>query len=93
MAIFGSPALLMIDFQRDFCEQGEYADQHGGVDWVHEILPNAVRLLEAARKAGILIIHTREGYTPDLSDCDPVKLERSRKGDMRLLVKGHLGGS
>lgn len=91
MAMLVSPALLMIDFQRDFCERGGYADQHGGVEWVQEILPSAVRLLEAARKAGIPVIHTREGYTPDLSDCDPLKLERSRKGGCEIGSEGPLG--
>lgn len=93
-------ALLMIDFQRDFCEPGGYADRCGGIDWVRPILPPARRLLEAARAAGVFVVHTREGYAPDLADCSAAKLERSRRagaevgspGPMgRLLVRGEYG--
>ncbi len=55
-------ALLMIDFQRDFCEQGGYASRYGGTDWVEPILPKAEALLTSARNAGIPVFHTREGY-------------------------------
>ncbi|HEY8517329.1 MAG TPA: isochorismatase family cysteine hydrolase [Candidatus Binatia bacterium] len=81
----------MIDFQRDFCERGGYADHAGGVDWVRPIVPHARRLLEAARRAGLLVVHTREGYAPDLSDCDPTKLERSRRAGAEIGSPGPLG--
>jgi nicotinamidase-related amidase len=90
----------MIDFQRDFCERGGYADRCGGLGWVRPILPRARRLLDAARAADVLVVHTREGYAPDLSDCTPTKLARSRnagaavgsQGPMgRLLIRGEHG--
>jgi biuret amidohydrolase len=96
----GGTALMMIDFQRDFCAPGGYADRFAGLDWVRPILGPARRLLEAARAAGHLVVHTREGYAPDLSDCSPGKLARSRKagseigspGPMgRLLIRGEYG--
>lgn len=93
-------ALLMIDFQRDFCEAGGYASRCGGTAWVRPILPRAKRLLDAARGRGLLVVHTREGYAPDLADCYPMKRARSRRaggevgspGPMgRLLVRGEHG--
>ena len=93
-------ALMMIDFQRDFCAPGGYADRFAGLDWVRPILGPARRLLGAARGAGHLVVHTREGYAADLSDCSPDKLARSRKagseigspGPMgRLLIRGEYG--
>jgi nicotinamidase-related amidase len=84
-------ALVLIDFQRDFCEPGGYADHCGGLDWVLPILPNAERLLAAARRAGHMIVHTREGYAPDLSDVYPMKLERSRKAGGEIGVRGPMG--
>jgi nicotinamidase-related amidase len=93
-------ALLMIDFQRDFCAPGGYSDRFAGLDWVRPIIAPAARLLEAARRAGLLVVHTREGYAPDLSDCSPQKRARSRKagseigseGPMgRLLIRGEYG--
>ena len=86
-------ALLLIDFQRDFCASGGYADRCGGLDWVQPILPNAGRLLAAARAAGLTIIHTREGYAPDF----PIALRRSsraRAAPARRSVRaGRSGGS
>jgi nicotinamidase-related amidase len=84
-------ALLMIDFQRDFCALGGYADQHGGVAWAREIIPAAQRLLTAARASGIFIVHTREGYAPDLSDVSSQKLARSKAAGAEIGKKGPLG--
>ena len=94
-------ALLMIDFQRDFCEKGGYADTAWGeLGWVEEVIPQAAELLAACRAAGLLVIHTREGYASDLSDLGPVKLRRSQAagatiGDAgpmgRLLIRGEHG--
>lgn len=81
----------MIDFQRDFCAEGGYADQCGSVDWAREIIPAAQRLLAAARRAKVFIVHTREGYAPDLSDCSPPKLARSRKAGAEIGSPGPLG--
>src|SRR4051812_26550451 len=84
-------ALVMIDFQRDFCGPGGYADRFAGIDWVRPIIGPARRLLEAARRAGHLVVHTREGYAPDLSDCSPPKLRRSRKAGVEIGSPGPLG--
>jgi nicotinamidase-related amidase len=83
--------LLMIDFQRDFCAAGGYADQCGGLDWVLPILPKARQLLEGARKHKICIVHTREGYAPDLSDLFPERLARSRTAGAEYGQRGPLG--
>jgi len=93
-------ALIMIDFQRDFCSSGGYAAQCEGLDWVRPILPNAERLLSLARSHRLTIVHTREGYAPDLSDCFPERLARSKAagaeyGSMgplgRLMIRGEYG--
>jgi nicotinamidase-related amidase len=55
-------------------------------------------VLAKAREIGMLVIHTREGHRPDLTDCPPAKLNRGGKtfigeaGPMgRILVRGEKG--
>jgi nicotinamidase-related amidase len=86
-----STALLMIDFQRDFCAAGGYSDRFAGLDWVRPIIEPAQRLLEGARRSGHLVVHTREGYATDLSDCSPAKLERSHKAGSEIGSEGPMG--
>jgi biuret amidohydrolase len=54
--------------------------------------------MPAARAAGMLVVHTREGHRPDLADCPPAKLTRGgvtfigTDGPMgRILVRGESG--
>ncbi len=94
-------ALLIIDMQRDFCENGGFGELLGNdIALTKGIIPTVKRMLETARKEGMLVIHTREGHRPDLSDCPPQKLKRSKKqgagiGDVgpmgRILVRGEYG--
>ena len=96
-----STALVIIDMQRDFCDDSGYAAQ-AGLDTARlaGTIVNIRLLLDAARAAGLLVVHTREGHLPDLSDCPPAKLARSiaagapigQHGAMgRLLVRGEYG--
>eukprot|EP00746_Dinoflagellata_sp_MGD_P022415 gnl/MRDRNA2_/MRDRNA2_15243_c0_seq1.p1 gnl/MRDRNA2_/MRDRNA2_15243_c0~~gnl/MRDRNA2_/MRDRNA2_15243_c0_seq1.p1 ORF type:complete len:293 (-),score=58.07 gnl/MRDRNA2_/MRDRNA2_15243_c0_seq1:55-933(-) len=89
----GKTALLMIDFQRDFCEVGGYAHAcFGDMSWVEQILDPAATLLAAARDASLpLIIHTREGYASDLSDVGRVKMARSEAAGAPIGASGPLG--
>jgi nicotinamidase-related amidase len=87
----GGTALLMIDFQRDFCAEGGYSDRFAGLSWVEPIIAPARELLHAARRAGHLVVHTREGYAADLSDCSPDKLLRSRKAGSEIGTVGPMG--
>lgn len=93
-------ALIMIDMQRDFMEPGGFGEFLGNdVSPMRAAIEPAKRVLDAARKAGIFVIHTREGHRPDLSDLPEVKLKRGKlsikigdEGPMgRVLVRGEKG--
>lgn len=85
-------ALLVIDMQRDFCSAGGYAARAGlDVARLSSVIANIRRLLDAARAAGLTVVHTREGHLPDLSDCPPEKLWRSRAAGAEIGSQGPLG--
>ena len=93
--------LLVIDMQRDFLELSGYAAMAGvDVSRLRQTIAPVQALLAAARAAGVRVIFTREGHQPDLSDCPPDKLARSRAAGAeigsigplgRLLVRGEWG--
>ena len=96
----GKVALLVIDMQRDFLLPGGFGESLGNdVGRLQRVVPPLTRVLGAARDAGLLVIHTREGHLPVLSDCPPAKLRRGspsrRIGDPgpygRILVRGEFG--
>ena len=47
--------------------------------------------LDCARENGIMVVHTREGHLPDLSDCPPSKLKRSERAGAAIGSQGPLG--
>ncbi|AFR49771.1 MULTISPECIES: cysteine hydrolase family protein [unclassified Gordonia (in: high G+C Gram-positive bacteria)] len=93
-------ALIIIDMQRDFLLPGGFGETLGNdVSQLQRVVAPLAGLLDAARAAGMLIVHTREGHLPDLSDCPPAKLNRGlpskRIGDPgafgRILIRGEYG--
>jgi nicotinamidase-related amidase len=96
-----STALLVIDMQRDFLDPAGYAARAGlDTTRLRDAIPGVVRLLKAARDAGMVVVHTREANAPDLSDVPPAFLDATRRtgalvgsdGPLgRLLVRGERG--
>jgi nicotinamidase-related amidase len=98
--VAGKTALIVIDMQRDFLLPGGFGESLGNdVDQLLKVVPPLAGLIAAARAVGIMVIHTREGHQPDLSDCPPAKLSRGapskRIGDEgkygRILIRGEYG--
>ena len=93
-------ALIVIDMQRDFLLPGGFGESLGNdVSRLAGVVTALEQVLPAVRAAGMLVVHTREGHLPDLSDCPPAKLRRGkpscRIGDPgpygRILVRGEYG--
>ena len=96
----GRAALVIIDMQRDFIEPGGFGASLGNdVSHLAAAIAPTKALLQAWRRLGWPVLHTRESHAPDLSDCPPSKRERGqpalRIGDPgpmgRLLVRGEPG--
>jgi len=97
---WAATALLIIDMQRDFMEPGGFGETLGNdVSKLSSVVKPIGAVLTAAREMGMLVIHTREGHLPDLSDAPPAKVERGapslRIGDPgpmgRILIRGEPG--
>ena len=95
-----SCALLIIDMQRDFVDRGGFGEALGNdVSLLRRAIAPTGKVLGAARKRGMLVVHTREGHRPDLADLQPNKKARGRlksgigdQGPMgRILVRGEYG--
>ena len=91
---------LQSGIRRDFMEPGGFGASLGNdVSLLRSAIEPARKVLEAARKAGLFVIHTREGHVPNLADLPPTKKERGRLatgiGDVgpmgRILVRGEKG--
>ncbi|MDB5514619.1 MAG: putative Isochorismatase [Tardiphaga sp.] len=97
---WSTTALLIIDMQRDFMEPGGFGETLGNdVSQLARAVKPIAAVLQAARDTGMLVVHTREGHLPDLSDAPPAKVERGapslRIGDPgpmgRILIRGEAG--
>jgi len=93
-------ALLIIDMQRDFLEENGFGAILGNdVSQLRRTIQPNVTLLSVWRSLGLLVIHTREGHRPDLTDLPLSKKIRGRNsitiGDQgpmgRILVRGESG--
>jgi len=97
---WAATALLIIDMQRDFMEPGGFGETLGNdVSLLARAVEPIAAVLDTARDIGLLVVHTREGHLPDLSDAPPAKIERGapslRIGDPgpmgRILIRGEAG--
>eukprot|EP00978_Attheya_sp_CCMP212_P016865 scaffold44513_cov40-Attheya_sp.AAC.1 len=91
-------ALLIIDMQKDFLEAGGFGEALGNdVSKLQRAIEPCKKVLEAARANGMMVIHTREGHRPDMTDVHKRKISPSGKtiGDLgpmgRILIRGEEG--
>src|SRR5262245_25443794 len=93
-------ALVVIDMQRDFLEPGGFGETLGNdVGRLQAAVAPCEAVLAAIRRLRMLVIHTREGHRPDLTDAPRAKIERGdpslrigAPGPMgRILVRGEPG--
>lgn len=84
-------ALLIIDMQRDFLEPGGFGEMLGNdVSKLRPAIAPTKQLLDAARTAGLLVIHTREGHAAHLKDLQHSKKIRGQ-GSTTIGDEGPMG--
>jgi len=84
-------ALVIIDMQRDFLEPGGFGAALGNdVSRLKVAVEPCRNVLDAFRDRGGLVIHTREGHRPDLTDAPPHKVLRGDPA-MRIGAPGPMG--
>jgi nicotinamidase-related amidase len=84
-------ALVVIDMQRDFLEPGGFGAALGNdVGRLAPAVAPIAALLDAFRKRGLAIVHTKECHRPDLADCPLAKRNRGN-GALRIGDPGPMG--
>lgn len=94
-------ALVIVDMQRDFLSpEGYFAMLGHDISGLTAAIEPTRRCLDAARSAGLRVVHTRQGYRADLADMPAwrrIKAERygspvAADGPLgRVLVRGEPG--
>ncbi|MFC5931751.1 cysteine hydrolase [Cryobacterium melibiosiphilum] len=85
-------AVLCVDWQVDFCGEGGYVHAMGyDLALTRSGLAPTARLLTRVRELGMLVIHTREGHRPDLSDLPANKRWRSERAGAEIGSVGPRG--
>ncbi|MEV0945160.1 isochorismatase family cysteine hydrolase [Rhodococcus sp. NPDC049939] len=72
---WGRSALVVIDLQRDFLDDGQAA-----IPGTTAVVPNVVSLVNAFRRAGRPVIHVIRLYPPGGSDVDLLRRDLIEKG-------------
>ena len=85
-------ALIIIDMQRDFIDdEGACAAVGADVKPLQAIVPRVAALLQAARGAGLTVVHTRYGFKADCSDLFEAVRRQSRDAGGEYGTPGPLG--
>ncbi|MGF1526177.1 MAG: cysteine hydrolase family protein [Candidatus Competibacterales bacterium] len=88
-------ALLVIDLQVDFLSpEGYFARKGYDPTPLRSILPAVNRVIAAARRAGCLIVYTRQGYRADGADLTPYRRWRRGRAGLEgtaIMCRGNPG--
>lgn len=85
-------ALIIVDMQRDFCEPHGYLQARGeDISATRAIIPTISHVRDAAARARMMIIYTREGHRPNLADLPECKLRKTARAGAAIGSVGPLG--
>jgi ureidoacrylate peracid hydrolase len=98
-ATLAETALVVIDMQNGYLSPGGYLDLAGfDVSGSPPVIERAARVLQAARRAGMMVVHAQNGWSPNLAETgtrkspmwhksNPLKYMRAHPGS-ELLIRG-----
>jgi biuret amidohydrolase len=86
-------ALLLLDLQNEMVDPKGKVGAHGLAKIVEEkgVLTNAKACLDAARAAGMAVVHVRLGFRPDYSDCLSVAARIAGLKNNKAAIVGEFG--
>jgi ureidoacrylate peracid hydrolase len=85
-------ALVVVDVQNDFCaEQGFFHRAGYGLSNVQRAVPPLVRLLEHARRAGVLVVFVQAIYDPEVLSAPMRERNMRRKLELPRCLTGTWG--
>lgn len=86
-------ALLLLDLQNEMVDPMGKVGAHGLAKIVEDrgVLENARACLDAARAAGMAVVHVRLGFRPDYSDCLSVAARITGLKGNRAAIVGEFG--
>lgn len=86
-------ALLLLDLQNEMVDPAGKVGAHGLAKIVEErgVLTKAKRCLEAARGAGMAVVHVRLGFRPDYADCLSVAARIAGLKNNNAAIVGEFG--
>ncbi|MBN1315117.1 MAG: cysteine hydrolase, partial [Anaerolineales bacterium] len=92
--------LIVVDMQNDFCAPGGNDDKQGiDISMFQEAIPRIRKLLDAARSAGIFIVHIQNTALPDHLSDSPAQIrflmklsrENIEQGGVESTIEGSWG--
>jgi len=89
----GKTALVMIDMQRDYICEGGFSHLAHKMSPLENIVPATANLLQMARDAGLLVVHTLESHDPRKEEEEKKLAEEAlgRPQEMRIGAEGPMG--
>ncbi|WP_324261019.1 isochorismatase family cysteine hydrolase [Altererythrobacter sp. H2] len=86
-------ALLLLDLQNEMVDPAGKVGAHGLAKIVEDrgVLTNARKCLDAARAAGMPVVHVRLGFRPDYADCLSVAARIGGLKSNRAAIVGEFG--
>lgn len=85
-------ALVVIDMQNGYLSPGGYLDLAGfDISGTPPVIARAARVLQAARRAGLMVVHAQNGWSESLAEAGPPSSPMWHKSNPLKYMRAHPG--